>query len=336
MEAMARMERPAAEQSEGRKELAAALFDLTQVQKAVTIQQISQEVSYSRSTISKFISGMYKGDEKEVERKLRQWYARYTGTEMEEPGEAPAARRGGEGPQFYGSRDAKAVLGVCQSCQEYGEMGIVTGRSGYGKTYALRRYARSPKTAYIECDTTMSPRDLLKELEQALGIPSRNGTNHDRVRGIVNYLTTNPGWLLIVDEADKLMSRYTYNKMEILRSVFDHCSREDGYSSCGIVVAGEPGLETQIETYLDRYANRTIFRAKLGGLSEAEVEEYLSGRAVEPGALAELKARALNKRTGCFRLLDRTLRNVRRVLEASGETSVSVKVLEQASAMMML
>ena len=92
MEAMARMERPAAEQSEGRKELAAALFDLTQVQKAVTIQQISQEVSYSRSTISKFISGMYKGDEKEVERKLRQWYARYTGTEMEEPGEAQIGR----------------------------------------------------------------------------------------------------------------------------------------------------------------------------------------------------------------------------------------------------
>ena len=72
--------------------------------------------------------------------------------------------------------------------------------------------------------------------------------------------------------------------MEILRSIFDHCC-EDGYSSCGIVVAGEPGLEAQIETHLDRYANRTIFRTKLGGLSEAEVEEYLSDRTVEPEAL---------------------------------------------------
>ncbi len=335
MEAMARVERPAAEQSGSRKELAAALFDLTQVQKAVTIQQISQEVSYSRSTISKFISGMYKGDEKEVERKLRQWYARYTGTEVEESGEAPAEQRGGGGPQFYASRDAKAVLGVCQSCQEYREMGIVTGRSGYGKTYALRRYAKSAKVVYIECDTTMSTRDLLKEIGEGLGLPSRSGTNHDRKTAIIDFLKANPGWLLILDEADKLMSRYTYSKMDLLRTFHDKTA-EDGYSSCGIVVAGEPGLETQIKTYLDRFANRIIFRAKLEGLSEAEVEDYLSDRQVEPGALAELKARALNKRTGCFRLLDRTLRNVRRVLESSGETSVSVKVLEQASAMMML
>lgn len=334
MAALAVIEHPA-ERVTSRKELAARLFDLTQVQKTVTIKQISREVPYSRTTISKFISGMYKGNEKGVEEQLAKWYADYTGTEVDIPLEAPPEGRAAGRGRFYASRDAKAVLGVCQSCQEYGEMGIVTGRSGYGKTYALRRYAKSPKAAYIECDATMSPRDLLKELEKALGLPSRNGTNHDRVAGIVEFLTVNPGWLLIVDEADKLMSRYTYNKMEILRSIFDHCC-EDGYSSCGIVVAGEPGLEAQIETYLDRYANRTIFRTKLGGLSEAEVEEYLSDRTVEPEALAELKARALNKRTGCFRLLDRTLRNVGRVLESGGGEAITAKALAQASSMMML
>lgn len=334
MAALAVMERPA-ERITSRKELAARLFDLTQVQKTVTIQQISREVPYSRPTISKFISGMYKGDEKGVEEQLAKWYANYTGAEVDISPEIPPEERSAGRGRFYASRDAKAVLGVCQSCQEYGEMGIVTGRSGYGKTYALRRYAKGSKAAYIECDATMSPRDLLKELERALGLPSRNGTNHDRVKGIVEFLTVNPGWLLIVDEADKLMSRYTYNKMEILRSIFDHCC-EDGYSSCGIVVAGEPGLEAQIETYLDRYANRTIFRAKLGGLNEAEVEEYLSDRTVEPEALAELKVRALNKRTGCFRLLDRTLRNVGRVLESGSGEIITAKALAQASSMMML
>lgn len=335
MEALAVMEHPA-ERVTSRKELTARLFDLTQVQKTVSIQQISQEVPYSRSTISKFISGMYKGDEKGVEEQLAKWYANYTGAEVDISPAPPLKTQGTGQARFYASRDAKAVMGVCQSCQEYGEMGIVTGRSGYGKTYALRGYAKSPKVAYIECDTTMSPRDLLKELYEALGLPVRNGTNHDRVKGIVDFLTANPGWLLVIDEADKLMSRYTYNKMEILRSIFDHCSKEDGYSSCGVVVAGEPGLEAQIETYLDRYANRTIFRAKLGGLSEAEVEEYLSDRQIEPGALAELKARALNKRTGCFRLLDRTLRNVGRVLGPTGGETITAKVLEQASSMMML
>lgn len=335
MAVLAVMERPA-ERITSRKELAARLFDLTQVQKTVTIQQISREVPYSRPTISKFISGMYKGDEKGVEEQLAKWYANYTGAEVDISPEIPPEGRSAGRGRFYASRDAKAVLGVCQSCQEYGEMGIVTGRSGYGKTYALRRYAKSSKVAYIECDTTMSIRDLLKEISEALGLPSRNGTNHDRKVAIINFLKTNPGWLLILDEADKLMSRYTNNKMELLRALHDKSSEDDGYGNCGIVVAGEPGLETQVETYLERYANRIIFRARLGGLSEVEVEEYLSDRTVEPEALAELKVRALNKRTGCFRLLDRTLRNVGRVLESGGGEIITAKALAQASSMMML
>ena len=40
--------------------------------------------------------------------------------------------------------------------------------------------------------------------------------------------------------------------------------------------------------------------------------------------------------TGCYRLLDRTLSNVQRILADSGEARVTVKVIEQASAMMML
>ena len=53
-------------------------------------------------------------------------------------------------------------------------------------------------------------------------------------------------------------------------------------------------------------------------------------------ALLELKERACNMRTGCFRLLDRTLSNVRRILADRGEDTVTVKIIEQASAMMML
>ena len=50
----------------------------------------------------------------------------------------------------------------------------------------------------------------------------------------------------------------------------------------------------------------------------------------------ELKARACNMQTGCFRLLDRTLSNVSRILEERGETVVTVKIIEQASSLMML
>ncbi len=204
-----------------------------------------------------------------------------------------------------------------------------TARSGYGKTYALRQYAKLSRVAYIECDDTMSSRDLVEAIERSIGLPNGYGTIWRRVNGIREFFNTNKGYLLIIDEADKLVSKYTQKKMEILRAVFDQ-------SDVGLVIAGEPKLEAQIKTYLVRMANRVDFYASLRGLSPSEVEGYLTDFQIEPEALVELKARACNMQTGCFRLLDRTLSNVRRILKETGEETVTVKTIAQASSMMML
>ena len=102
------------------------------------------------------------------------------------------------------------------------------------------------------------------------------------------------------------------------------------------MIAGEPKLEAQIKTYLARMANRVDFYASLRGLAPSEVEGYLEDFNITPDALLELKERACNMRTGCFRLLDRALSNVGRILAERGEDTVTVKIIEQASSMMML
>ena len=201
-------------------------------------------------------------------------------------------------------------------------VGIVVARSGYGKTYALREYAKLPRVAYIECDDTMSSRDLVEAIERSIGLPNGYGTIWRRVNGIREFFNTNRGYLLIIDEADKLVSKYTQKKMEILRAIFDQ-------SDVGLVIAGEPKLEAQIKTYLARMANRVDFYASLRGLAPSEVEGYLEDFNITPDALLELKERACNMRTGCFRLLDRTLSNVGRILAEQGEDTVTVKIIEQ-------
>lgn len=52
--------------------------------------------------------------------------------------------------------------------------------------------------------------------------------------------------------------------------------------------------------------------------------------------MGELISRATNNNNGCFRLLDRTLNNVLRVLRERGETKVTLKIVSEASSMMML
>ena len=295
-----------------------------------SIANVAKEIGYSRTTVSRYLAGKYDSDPADIESKLSDFLSRHTGETIAPQAQTQEAeRKTGTTPAFYESRDAKAVLGVCQSCQEYIGLGIVVARSGYGKTYALRQYAKLPRVAYIECDDTMSSRDLVEAIEKSLGLPSGYGTIWRRVNGIREYFNTNRGYLLIIDEADKLVSKYTQKKMEILRAIFDQ-------SDVGLVIAGEPKLEAQIKTYLARMANRVDFYASLRGLSPSEVEGYLDGFDITADALVELKARACNMQTGCFRLLDRTLSNVRRILTDRGEGTVTVKVIEQASSMMML
>ena len=69
---------------------------------------------------------------------------------------------------------------------------------------------------------------------------------------------------------------------------------------------------------------------------EAVRDEAARLEALLKTALEELQARARNRQTGCFRLLDRTLSNVRRILAANGGGTITLKVIQQASGMMML
>lgn len=294
-----------------------------------SIAGIAREINYSRTTISRYLSGKYDSDSTDLERKLTE-YLREQGEEIEAsaPGEAPRKflkKR----TDIFESRDMKKVIGVCSAAQEDIGLGIVVAKSGFGKTYALKYYAKMPRVAYVECDDTMSSRDLVEAIERALGIPSSYGTIWKRVNGIREFCNVNKGYLIIIDEADKLISKYTQKKMEILRGIFDQ-------ADVGLVIAGEPRLEAQIKTYLNRFANRVDFYASLKGLSGAEVESYLEGYDIDREALEELKARACNSQTGCFRLFDRTLNNIIRILNADGETTITLKVIAQASDMMML
>lgn len=303
-------------------------------------------IGCSRSMVSQYLSGTYRSDPKTVETALRRWmdetedeYGDGTGRRWSESTgsadtatdaqQVPAPGRLPEKIRYFESEDYRKVIGLCQSCQEDRGLGIVVGRSGYGKTHALQRYAQLPRVCYMECDDTMSSKDMLEEIEEHLGLLVQGGTIHSRVKRIREFLRINTGYLMIFDEADKLMNKYTTAKLEIIRGIYDKVG-------VGIVIAGEPRLETDLKQHLARFSNRVDFYHKMHGLSAAELGEYLAGWDVTDDAAAELAQRAFAARSGCFRLLDRTLNNVLRVLRERGETKVTLDTVREASGMMML
>jgi len=294
----------------------------------LTITEVARELSYHRSALSKYLNGKYEGDTTDIQARLARFLQERTGETVALPTQAPKMQKA----QFFESRDASNIIGVCSSCQEFTGLGLVVGKSGYGKSHTLEYYAKMPRVAYVECDDIMNSRDLVEAIEKALGIPSGYGTIWKRVNGIKEFFNVNKGYLLIVDEADKLISKYTQKKMEILRAIFDQ-------SDVGLVIAGEPKLESQIKGYLARFANRVDFYYTLKGLAQKEVLEYLKPFPFTGEALQEMVKRATNSQTGCFRLLDRTLNNIIRLLDnpdGDDSTEITLDLIAKASDMMML
>ena len=114
-----------------------------------SIAAVAKDIGYSRTTVSRYLTGKYDSNPNDLESKLTDFLTRQTGEAVDLT--TPLAESEGktwQTPVFFESRDAKAVLGVCQSCQEYIGLGIVVARSGYGKTYALRQYAKLSRVAY--------------------------------------------------------------------------------------------------------------------------------------------------------------------------------------------
>lgn len=299
----------------------------------MTKAELALRISYSRSAVSQYLNKKYQSDPADLEVKLQEFAKQYDA----EMGKAESEVKPSARPvsvirpkvEYFESTDYVQTIGICKACQENMALGIVVAKSGYGKTHTLKKYAKMPRVIYIEGNETMNCKDIVRRIENKIGMSRCYGSIDERMEHIVEFFNVNEGYLIIMDEADKLINKYTQKKIELLRNITDA-------ADVGLVIAGEPVLENLLKGYDKRFTNRMDFYYKLRGLSQQEVYDYLEGYDVDEAAKAEFLIRATNAHTGCFRLLDRTLNNVIRILKDSGQTKVTMKVMKQASNMMML
>lgn len=284
-----------------------------------TNQEIAEGAGISRPAVSQYMNGNYASGVEHIEEKLEAYLDRMYGFPVRQRSEGAVTKPGG----LIMTADACDITAVCEDCRRFHEIGIITGRPGRGKTYTLRYYARMKKVVYLECDATMGKRDLVEAISEQLGL-STQGTVHRMARRIWETFGKQKGWLLIVDEADKLLQRNSADKLEILRGIYDHSE-----GGAGLVLAGEPKLETDIARMLERLESRASSIIRLQGLTGEEVERYLEGCDVEAAALDLLKERATNGRRGSFRVLDRTMGNLVRLMNERGETRISAALVRE-------
>ena len=200
----------------------------------LSIKQFSRMIDSARSTLTEFLNGSYPYPEKlaqELRPKLQAAEKRLA--EKADEGGVPIV----EGDIFE-TRAYKRAHQVLEVCRTRGEIGIITGHAGVGKTTALRSYASSRgDTILLTADPTFGKIGCLKALARYFGLdPFRHSMF--LLEQIAIELPS-AYRLVIVDEADLL----NYPGLEILRAIHDRCA-----NSVGLVLSGLPRLYHNMTT----------------------------------------------------------------------------------------
>ena len=174
------------------------------LEKKMNKAELALKINYSRPAVSQYLNGKYNSDATEIEAKLGEFVQECMG-EMRSDGSTaapeaiPAIRPKTE---YFESSDYVQTIGICKACQESRGLGIIVAKSGYGKTHALRRYAKMPRVVYIEGNETMNCKDIIRRIESRIGMPRSYGSIDERMEKVIDFFNINEGYLIIMDEAD--------------------------------------------------------------------------------------------------------------------------------------
>ncbi|MCX8957192.1 ATPase [Erwinia psidii] len=197
-----------------------------------TQKKVATKTGLSTAVISQYLKGVYNGNIGNVESALADFISR----------EEERARRREVKESFVPTQLAGLALGLIGNAHMDGDIGVIYGPAGMGKSMALKRYVAMNKGAIlIEADPGYTAKVLLQELCARLGVKTC-GNIHELSEECIQALT-GTGWVVLVDEAELL----PYRALEVLRRIHDR-------SGVGLVLAGMPRLLINLKGSRGEYA----------------------------------------------------------------------------------
>lgn len=301
------------------------------------VSEVAKAVGKSHSTISLYLNDKYKANA-EFETTIRNYLIK-VGKWQEDEADSAASEvaAAAETYSFPPMPEIKAkkslgqigmiktenmarVWGICRKCFENFEFGMIIGKPGTGKTYALENYRSmdSIPVEIISCDETSTVKSVLVDTAEALELESR-GTSSALMRRIVKELKKR-SILLVYDEADLLRGPMVF---EAIRAIYDKTQ------NIGVVLCGNQNLAERILSFVDdrpemaRIRDRIGYFQKLSDLTKDEAKNFLEGVNCTP------KAAELLVSFGTKRGIRQLVKALGRLLEVTQGEIISEELVEE-------
>jgi DNA transposition AAA+ family ATPase len=261
--------------------------------------------------------------------------------------------------QFLVTKEHRRFAEFCDACRRYRYIGLCYGAAGVGKTLSSRSYAHwdrfealrglhlqdrpaapdimACRTLFYTAPVTATPERIQREVQDLrkqfntliveMDLVLRNETVWRFPRDPTDWVE-----LILVDEADRLKPA----ALEQLRDLYDR-------SSIGLVLVGMPGIEKRMARYPQLYS-RVGFVHHFKPLSPEEVHFVLQqkwqphGLTLDPSDFTDAEAMAtiIRMTGGNFRLLQRLLGQVERVMQINELRYVTKEVVESARELLII
>jgi len=183
----------------------------------LTQASVARAMGFSDSMLSQWRAGHYKGDVKALETAIKAFLQRESERSKISKIDIP----------FTMTTNAAKIFEAARMCHLDGDIGVVVGLAGIGKTTAVKEYTKhNSGVVLIEADLGYTAKELFRELHIKLGFDGQGSVNQLK-EDVINKLKDS-GRLIIVDEAEHLPVR----ALDLLRRINDKAGV--GILFCGL------------------------------------------------------------------------------------------------------
>lgn len=205
--------------------------------RGIRAARVAREANVTPSALSQFLNGKYAGDADTIASKLAAWLENLRRREQL-PASLIAATA------FIPTSTAGEIVTALEYAQLAGDVALIAGMPGLGKTYALEHYAETRPSAWIATMSpdTGSPVPMLEEIGLSIGLRQLSGGAARMRRDVVRRVKATGG-ILLVDEAQHLHTA----ALETLRRIHDT-------GQVALALCGDLALPEKLDNFPQLYS----------------------------------------------------------------------------------